>query len=69
MLKNRYKYISTTFNKKARDFINSNRFRWSQALNGFKNVQSQTGTKDKNSDDDEWIGKTTGRGLFYLYTD
>jgi hypothetical protein len=50
MFKSKYKYISKTHNNKARYVINSNRFRWPQALNSLIS-ESETGAKDKNSDD------------------
>jgi hypothetical protein len=59
MFKNRYKYISTTLNNESRDVVNSNRFRWSQAL---ITSQSETDTKGKNSDDKR-VGNTIGQGL------
>jgi hypothetical protein len=57
-----YKYIHTTPNNKAKDVINSNRFRWSQALNKALNTSVlETGARDKNSQDDEKVGKKTGQ--------
>jgi hypothetical protein len=67
MFKNRSKYISTTLKNKARDVINSSRFRWSQVFNRFKISESETGAKDKSSEDGEKMWKTTGQRL--LYTD
>jgi hypothetical protein len=63
MLKSRHKYISTTFNNKTRGVMNSNRLRWSQALNSLKTSESETRAKYKNSLDDERVEKTTGEGL------
>jgi hypothetical protein len=39
MLKNSYKYVSTTLDNESRDAIKSNGFRWSQVLNGFDNIR------------------------------
>jgi hypothetical protein len=49
--------ISTNLNNKSRVVINSNRFKWSEALKGFKISESGTGTKVKDSGD-ERLGKT-----------
>jgi hypothetical protein len=61
-----HKYISTTLDNESRDIIKSNRFRWSQALNGFITFESETDAKVKNSEDDKRFGKTAGQGLLYI---
>jgi hypothetical protein len=55
MFKNRYKYIRTTLNHEARDVIN--KLKWYQTLNSFKKYESKTEAKDKNSKDDERVGR------------
>jgi hypothetical protein len=57
--------MSTTLNNKARDVINSKRFRWYQALNSFRTSESETRAKHISSEDDKMMGKATGQGLFY----
>jgi hypothetical protein len=43
--------IRTTLNDNARDVIISNRLRWSQKFESFKNMQSETGDKGNNSEE------------------
>jgi hypothetical protein len=35
-------------------------------LTALKTSESETGAKDKNSEDNERVGKTTGQGLLYV---
>jgi hypothetical protein len=54
-----------SFNNKARDVITPADLDDFRNLMPLKISESETGARDKNAEDDEWVGKTREQGLLY----